>query len=52
MNALKLMVILNRVEKKFKELLQAKTNWGRNDVMDCYQEAVKLVIEELANEEA
>lgn len=46
------MLLLNKVEKKLKELLQTKTNWGRNDVMDCYQEAVKLVIEELANEEA
>lgn len=64
MNALKTMLLLNKVEIKFKELLTANLSYGvldstirsqpltPSEIMDYYQEAVKLVIEELANEEA
>lgn len=39
--------LLQRIEQLFNEKLQAKTGWGRNEVMAAYKEAVTEALMEL-----
>ena len=39
--------ILKRIEEIFAEKLQAKTGWGRNEIMQAYREAVNEALMEL-----
>jgi len=39
--------LLKRIEEIFIEKLQAKTGWGRNDIISIYKEAVNEAIIEL-----
>lgn len=39
------MKVLNQVERRFKERLQRKVSWGKNEVLAEYQEAVKEVVD-------
>ncbi len=39
--------LLQRIEQLFNEKLQAKTGWGRNEVMAAYKEAVSEALMEL-----
>lgn len=38
--------ILKRIEEIFVEKLQAKTGWGRNEIMQTYREAVNEALME------
>ena len=40
-----IMKVLNQVERRFKERLQRKASWGKNEVLEEYQEAVKEVVD-------
>ena len=39
--------LIKLLETKFKEKLQAKTNWGRNDVWNEFQKAISETAIEL-----
>lgn len=39
--------LLERIEELFKEKLQFKTGWGRNEILNIYKDAVKEAIMEL-----
>jgi hypothetical protein len=39
--------ILKRIEEIFAEKLQAKTGWGRNEIMQAYRESVNEALMEL-----
>ena len=39
------MKVLNQVERRFKQRLQRKSSWGKNEVLEEYQEAVKEVVD-------
>jgi len=39
--------LLKRIEELFTEKLQAKTGWGRNEVLAAYKEAVNEAILEM-----
>ncbi len=39
--------ILKRIEEIFTEKLQAKTGWGRNEIIQAYREAVNEALIEL-----
>jgi len=39
--------ILNRIEEIFTEKLQAKTVWGRNEIIDIYRKSVNEALMEL-----
>ncbi len=39
--------LLKRIEELFAAKLQAKTGWGRNDVLNVYKEAVNEAILEM-----
>ena len=39
--------ILKRIEEIFEQKLQAKTGWGRNEVMIAYSEAVIEALSEV-----
>lgn len=40
-------VLLKRIEELFIEKLQAKTGWGRNEILTTYKEAVNEAILEM-----
>lgn len=44
---MKIKALLKRIEVIFEEKLQAKTGWGRNDVLKIYREALSEAILEL-----
>ena len=50
MNALRVMILLNRVETRFKRIMETRGVEGRQDIMEAYREAVQQVLEELADE--
>ena len=39
--------LLKRIEELFTEKLQAKTGWGRNEILTAYKEAVNEAILEM-----
>ena len=39
--------ILKRIEEIFAEKLQAKTGWGRNEIMQAYRESINEALMEL-----
>ena len=39
--------LLALIQKKFEEKLQAKTGWGRNEILAAYKDAVSEAILEL-----
>jgi len=41
--------ILERIEALFREKLQQKTSWGRNDVLIIYKEAQAAALMEFVN---
>ncbi len=43
--------LLDLIKQKFNERLQAKTGWGRNDVMNEYQAAVNDALIELMDQQ-
>lgn len=43
--------VFKKVEERFSEKLQAKTGWGKNEVIDVYREVVHQVIFELWEKE-
>lgn len=38
--------LLERIDELFEQKLQAKTGWGRNDVLAAYREAVRQALME------
>jgi len=44
--------VINQVERRFKSRLARKTNWGRNEILEEYQEAVKEVIDQQSDDQS
>jgi hypothetical protein len=44
--------LLDLIKQKFIERLQAKTGWGRNDVINEYQDAVNESLLELMDQQS